>query len=211
MEMKKTLLCLLWINLIPVIGMAQPNTKTKAESETAPVQLYMDIHHFLPGKVSIEDVVAAHAKDLAIQEKYGVQFIQYWVDTERGDVYCLSSSSSPEAVTKTHAEAHGLLPDEVLPVTDGVASRIIGCEKLYLDIHELGAGNVTADAVARAHDRDLAVQEKYGVNFINYWVNEKKGIVICLSEAPGSEAVIATHREAHGLIPKSVSEVKQGQ
>jgi hypothetical protein len=86
-----------------------------------------------------------------------------------------------------------------------------GNNNLYLDIHELGPGNVTAAAVAAAHQKDLAVEHKYGVNFINYWVDEKNGTVMCLSQAPDSTAVINTHKEAHGLIPVSVVKVQQGQ
>jgi len=211
MKMNRTLLCLLLINFISFMGMAQNSRKETSKIDPAPARLYIDIHHLEPGKVSAADVAAAHEKDLAVQKKYGVKFIQYLVDTEHGDVYCLSSAHNPEAISKTHAEAHGLLPDEVLPVTDGMAAKIKGGKNLYLDIHELGAGNVTAAAVADAHQKDLAVQEKFGVNFINYWVNEKKGIVLCLAEAADANAVIATHKEAHGLIPKSVSIVEQGQ
>jgi len=65
--------------------------------------------------------------------------------------------------------------------------------------------------VAAAHQKDLAVQKKYGVNFMNYWVNEKEGLVMCLAEAPDSNSLINAHKEAHGLIPKYVQEVKQGQ
>ncbi|TLV04030.1 DUF4242 domain-containing protein [Dyadobacter luticola] len=78
-------------------------------------------------------------------------------------------------------------------------------------MHQLGAGNVTAKAVADAHVKDLAVQGKYGVNFINYWVDEKSGAVMCLSEAKDANSVISTHKEAHGLIPVEVHQVKQGQ
>jgi len=35
--------------------------------------------------------------------------------------------------------------------------------------------------------------------------------VMCLSEAPDSTSIINTHKEAHGLIPKYVLSVKQGQ
>ena len=69
---------------------------------------------------------------------------------------------------------------------------------------------VTAAAVAAAHKKDLAVQGKYGVNFIDYWVNEKDGIIVCLSQAPDSAAVINTHREAHGLLPAYIVKVKPG-
>src|SRR5205085_2200584 len=152
-----------------------------------------------------------HVKDLATQEKYGVDFMKFWVDEDKGLVYCLSSSNNPEAITKTHAEAHGLLPAEIYKVTGGDEAALKGLKNLYLDVHELGAGRVSAKDVAGAHLKDLATQEKYDVNFINYWVDEAKGVVLCLSEARDSSAVIQTHKEAHGLLPVRVLKVKQGQ
>jgi hypothetical protein len=173
--------------------------------------LYIDVHHLGPGKVTAAAVAAAHQKDLAVEKKYNVTFIKYWVDVDKGDVYCLSSAADPQSIRSTHAEAHGLLPDEIFKVSEGQQAILKGNNNLYLDIHELGPGNVTAAAVAAAHQKDLAVQQKYGVNFINYWVDEKNGTVLCLSQAPDSNAVINTHREAHGLIPVSVVKVEQGQ
>ena len=174
-------------------------------------QLYMDVHKLEPGAVKFEDVAAAHQKDLATQEKYGVTFMKYWVDEKEGLVYCLSSASDSTNVIKTHAEAHGLLPSHVYEVSDGDAAKMKGADNLYLDIHYLGAGKVTAADVAAAHEKDLAVQGKNGVNFINYWVDEKEGVVMCLSQAPDSDAVIHTHKEAHGLVPATVLQVKQGE
>jgi hypothetical protein len=86
-----------------------------------------------------------------------------------------------------------------------------GKKNLFLDIHYLGAGNVTTKDVAGAHQKDLAVQNKYGVNLINYWVNEKDGVVMCLAEAKNPDALIRTHKEAHGLLPAKVFKVKQGK
>ena len=83
--------------------------------------------------------------------------------------------------------------------------------QLYMDVHELGAGNVTAEAVAKAHAADLAVQDRYGVQFLHYWVDEQRGTVYCLSRAPDADAVVATHREAHGLLPTSIGVVSEGQ
>ena len=174
-------------------------------------QLFIDIHHVGPGKITYEAVAQAHAKDLLSEGKYGVKFIRYWVDTAKGTVYCLSSSINRESIVKTHAEAHGLLPDNIYAVTGGSKAAAKGGEKLYLDFHDLGPGNVKAADVAAAHQKDLAAQKKYGVNFIDYWVNEKEGVVMCLAEAPDSSELIKTHKEAHGLIPKYVEEVKQGQ
>jgi hypothetical protein len=186
---------------------AQKNKKDTAGTK----KLYIDVHHLEPGKVTYEAVAQAHAKDLAVEKKYGVEFLKYWVDEDKGLVYCLSSTSDTAAIRKTHAEAHGLLPDHIYLVTDGMAAALQGQKNLYLDVHELGAGNVTAKDVAAAHKKDLAVEQKYGVNFINYWVNEKEGVVMCLSEAPDSNAIIQTHKEAHGLLPAYVMKVKQGE
>jgi len=172
---------------------------------------YIDVHHLGAGKVTAKDVAGAHAKDLATEKKYDVRFLKYWVDEKEGNVYCLSSAPDAESITKTHKEAHGLLPDQTFMVTDGQAAKAKKGMDYYLDVHELGAGKVTAKDVAGAHKKDLAVQGKYGVNLINYWVDEKDGKVLCLAQAPSAEALINTHKEAHGLIPVSVEKVKQGQ
>src|SRR5205809_842037 len=119
-------------------------------------QLYMDVHELGPGNVKMEDVAAAHQKDLLTQGKYGVSFLNYWVDEKNGLVYCLSSSADSASVTKTHAEAHGLVPTHVYKVSEGEAAKLKGNKNLYLDIHYLGAGNVTAKDVSEAHKKDLA-------------------------------------------------------
>lgn len=176
-------------------------------SDTSSEHLYIDVHHLGPGKVTPEAVAGAHAKDLAVEGKYGVHFIQYWVDVADGDVYCLSSTADSSAIRRTHAEAHGLLPDVIYPVTDGTPSPVNGQKKYFLDVHQF-ASPVSPHDVAAAHQKDLAVEGKHGVNFINYWVSGN--LVVCLSQAPDSNAVIATHREAHGLIPSSVVQVTPG-
>jgi hypothetical protein len=83
--------------------------------------------------------------------------------------------------------------------------------QLYMDVHELGAGKVTAAAVAKAHTADLAAQGRHGVEFLHYWVDEQRGTVYCLSRAPSADAIVATHREAHGLLPTAVGQVSDGQ
>jgi len=173
--------------------------------------LYIDVHQLGPGKVTYDAVANAHAKDLAVEGKHGVHFIKYWVDESKGTVYCLSSSANPVAIRETHAEAHGLLPDEVYQVTAGEEAALKKGQDFFLDVHEFGPGKVSAKDVAGAHQKDLATQGKYDVNFVNYWVDEKKGLVMCLSQAPDSTAVINTHKEAHGLVPVYVEKVKPGQ
>jgi len=77
---------------------------------------------------------------------------------------------------------------------------------LYMDIHELG--NVTVDEVAKAHVADLEAQEKYGVQYLKYWVNESCGKVFCLVDAPNPEAANRCHREAHGLVAQKIIELQ---
>lgn len=172
---------------------------------------FIDVHELGPGNVTAEAVAEVHVKDLEVQGKHQVKFHKYWVDEDQGLVYCLSEARNPAAITQTHKEAHGLLPHKIYSMKDGIEAAAIGGKKLFLDIHELGPGNVTPEAVADAHEKDLAVQGTFGVNFINYWVNEDRGTVICLSEAHDKDEVIKTHKEAHGLIPASISEVIQGE
>jgi len=183
---------------------------TSADNHTGK-KLYLDVHNVGPGKVTYDAVAQAHAKDLATEGKYGVEFIKFWVDTANGTVYCLASAFDTASIVTTHAKAHGLLPDPVYEVSEGYEAAVKGGNNLYLDFHDLGPGNVKASDVAAAHQKDLAVEKKYGVNLINYWVDEKQGVVMCLAEAPDANALILTHKEAHGLLPKYVQEVKQGQ
>jgi len=80
---------------------------------------------------------------------------------------------------------------------------------LYMDTHDMPEG-ATAKDVADAHEQDLKTQDKYDVNYINYWVDEKARKIFCLAEAPNAEAAERVHREAHGLVANVIYEVTQG-
>ena len=80
---------------------------------------------------------------------------------------------------------------------------------IYMDTHN-HVPDLTAEAVAGAHQRDLEVQGKHGVNYLKYWFNVAEGTVFCLVDAPSKEAAIAVHREAHGLVADEVVEVREG-
>ena len=80
---------------------------------------------------------------------------------------------------------------------------------LYMDHHHKVDG-LTADAVAGAHQRDLEVQGKHGVEYLKYWFDEGSGAVFCLVNAPTKEAAAAVHREAHGLEADDITEVQEG-
>lgn len=172
-------------------------------------RLYMDIHEL--DTVTAEAVADAHMKDLAVQDDYDVNFIRYWVDEANARVYCLAEASDAGSISAAHAKAHGLVPQNVYEVTDGIEEQPQGNKEMFMDVHRLGAGKVTSEDVAAAHEKDLAVQDTHGVHFINYWVDPRTGDVFCLSEAENADDVIATHRDAHGLISDEIALVTQGE
>jgi class 3 adenylate cyclase len=78
---------------------------------------------------------------------------------------------------------------------------------LYMDIHEV-PGGVSAEDVAKAHAEDVKIEDKYGVHYHKYWVNEKAGKIFCLCHAPTAEAAIQVHREAHGMVADKIVEIQ---
>jgi class 3 adenylate cyclase len=76
---------------------------------------------------------------------------------------------------------------------------------IYMDRHEMEGA--TAKAVADAHQKDLKLQEKYGIKLMTYWFDESRGSAFCLIDAPAKEKVRQLHEEAHGSIPHKIVEV----
>jgi hypothetical protein len=81
---------------------------------------------------------------------------------------------------------------------------------LFMDIHRNAKG-LSADDLAKAHQKDLEVQSKYKVKYLNYWYNESEGAIFCLCDAPDKQAANAVHKEAHGAVADEIIEVKAGQ
>ena len=80
--------------------------------------LFLDTHHKVEGLTG-EAVAQAHAADLAVQDKHGVRYLRYWYDEATGKVFCLAEAPTAEAAIAVHAEAHGLLADEITEVREG--------------------------------------------------------------------------------------------
>src|SRR3954465_2290369 len=76
---------------------------------------------------------------------------------------------------------------------------------LFMDRHT--AAGVTPKSLAEAHARDVAVQDKHGTKYLNYWHDQTRGCVFCLVEAPTKEAAVTVHREAHGMVADEIIEV----
>ncbi|MGC2627098.1 MAG: nickel-binding protein [Candidatus Udaeobacter sp.] len=87
--------------------------------------LYMDIHN-LPEGTTPEDVAKAHAKDVEIQRKYGVEYHKYWVNDTGSKVFCLAHAPNAEAAECVHREAHGMMAEKIIEVAPDVAEVFLG-------------------------------------------------------------------------------------
>jgi class 3 adenylate cyclase len=86
--------------------------------------LFMD-RHDLPG-VTADEVARAHLRDLEIQAKYGVQFLAYWFDADHGAAFCLARAPEGETLEAVHREAHGLIPNEIISVSEDNVLQFLG-------------------------------------------------------------------------------------
>ncbi len=86
--------------------------------------LFMD-RHDLPG-ITAEQVAKAHLTDIAIESKHGVTFLAYWFDADHGEVFCLARAATPEDMQAVHREGHGLIPNEIIAVSEDDVFRFLG-------------------------------------------------------------------------------------
>lgn len=73
----------------------------------------------------------------------------------------------------------------------------------FIDIHDIPG--VKAGDVVGAHEADVRVGPKFGVDYQHYWVDEAAGKVFCLVEAPDREAAIASTARPTASSPSPCS------
>jgi class 3 adenylate cyclase len=76
---------------------------------------------------------------------------------------------------------------------------------VYMDRHYIEGA--TRHAVASAHEKDLALQDKYNIKFLTYWFDELRSTAFCLIDAENREIIECAHSEAHGSVPSEILEV----
>ena len=54
------------------------------------------------------------------------------------------------------------------------------------------------------------MQGVHDVQYLRYWVDENRGRMFCLVDAPDAEAAAAVHRDAHGLVADEIYRVQEG-
>jgi class 3 adenylate cyclase len=110
--------------------------------------LFMDIHRNITG-VTPSDVADAHNADLAAQGPHHVRYLRWWFNNELGSIYCLVDAPSADAAIEVHKEAHGLLPDEIIPVEMGAVDELIGPDEYGPALREDPPGRMSADTAFR--------------------------------------------------------------
>lgn len=86
--------------------------------------LFMD-RHDIPG-VKAEDVAQAHMSDVAAAAKHDVKFLAYWFDPDQGEAFCLAQAPAAASLTAVHQETHGLIPNEIISVSEDNILRFLG-------------------------------------------------------------------------------------
>ena len=81
--------------------------------------------HDLEGATAA-DVASAHMRDVESQQRHGVRFLSYWFDYDRSSAFCLVEAPDAEAAAACHREAHGSVPNEIIPVEPEVVARFLG-------------------------------------------------------------------------------------
>ena len=86
--------------------------------------IFMDRHDAVD--VSAVDAYAAHLLDLEVQQKYGARYLTYWLDEKRKTGFCLVDAPSRDAAEAVHREAHGLVANEIIEVTEAAVADYLG-------------------------------------------------------------------------------------
>lgn len=86
--------------------------------------LFMDIHTV--DGATADDLAQAHAADLAVQHRHGVECIKYWFNESRGKVFCLIDAPSADAADSVHRASHGLLAEKIIEVDPELAEGFLG-------------------------------------------------------------------------------------
>jgi hypothetical protein len=148
---------------------------------------------------------------VGINEDLGVTWLHSYVRDDRRSTFCVYDAPNPEAIRRA-ADRNGLPVDRITRVTvldpyfytpsamDEQTPEVKRMAK-FMDVHN-GFFGVSAEQLAEAHSRDLAIQDDEGVVYERAWLDPEAGKVFCLATGPSKEAVMRIHERAGHPTPE---------
>ena len=110
--------------------------------QNSPMPLYMDIHVVDSEDFTVEEVVTAHMQDLAVQDRFGVEQIKYWVNEQQKTIFCLMKGPNKEACHLVHKESHGQTACNIIEVSDDEYNLYLGIGTSDNDLAKTLSGDV---------------------------------------------------------------------
>jgi len=155
--------------------------------------IYMDVH-IVPG-VKARDVAEAHRKDLLHQDEHNCKCMTYWIDEQRENIFCLIEAPTKEAVEEMHRNAHGLIPNKIIEVSNSLVESFLG------RIYDPANAEVDREGLKVFHDPSFRIllvtkitdpallKKNYGAEKTNALLSAHKEIVRqCIANHEGREA-----------------------
>ncbi len=142
--------------------------------------LYMDIHTVDTDAFSVEDVVKAHMQDLAIQERFGVIQIKYWVNVEAKTLFCLMEGPNKDACNRVHKESHGNTACNIIEVFDDEFNLFLGEGISKNDLAHTNSGQLDSGyrTILLLCLADFGGQYGHYNNGIDRLIEQHQGVII---------------------------------
>jgi class 3 adenylate cyclase len=86
--------------------------------------IFMDRHAMR--HATAENVAEVHSRDLEVQGKYGVKYLTYWFDHDRGTGFCLVDAPDAATAERVHREAHGEIATDIIEVDLAAVEAFLG-------------------------------------------------------------------------------------
>jgi class 3 adenylate cyclase len=130
--------------------------------------------------VTAQDVANNHVSDLEVSGQFGVDFFSYWFDAATGAVFCLASAPGEEAMIQAHQASHGLVPAEIIEVSESEVVRFLGRVHDPVDASEVTSAFRTicfTDLVGSTELLDRLGQSEYMVLLTEHDLIMRKALI----------------------------------
>ncbi len=146
--------------------------------------LFMDIHTVDSDAFTVEEVVKAHMEDLAIQERFGVIQIKYWVNVEAKTLFCLMVGPDKDACHKVHEESHGNTACNIIEVSDDEFNLFLGEGKSVNELAHTVSGEIDTGyrTILLLNIADFTGQYSHYIHEINRLIEHHNGVPIVQPE-----------------------------